>query len=57
LNNTLEWDKVTFADDMSVKEILETPKQLRNPSDQEELRLYYVGASRAAKELVNATDL
>jgi len=53
----LEWDKVTLAEDMNVKDVIETPKELRKASDQEELRLYYVAASRARKELANANNL
>ena len=53
----LEWDKVTLANDMNVDDIIETPQTLRSAEDQEELRLYYVAASRARKELINATNL
>lgn len=53
----LEWDKVTFADDMDCSDITMIPKAQRKSEEQEELRLYYVAASRARKQLINARNL
>jgi len=42
---------------MDCSDITMIPKAQRKSEEQEELRLYYVAASRARKQLINARNL
>ena len=58
----LEWDKVIFADDMnkSIAKIIDDKEKTPStysPNELESMNLYYVGCSRAIKELMNAKHL
>jgi superfamily I DNA/RNA helicase len=50
----LTFDSVTIANDFDLEDILEMKPSERSASDEEELRLYYVCASRARLKLNNA---
>lgn len=50
----LTFDSVTIADDFDLDAILEMKQSERSSTEQEELRLYYVTASRARIRLENA---
>ncbi len=55
----LEFDEVEIGDDtnMVLKKILSKPPAVWTPNDYEEMRLFYVAATRARKELINAVHL
>ena len=55
----LEFDEVELGSDLNqvISDILSGEKAAWSPQDYEELRLYYVAATRARKSLVNDTVL
>lgn len=53
----LTWDSITIADDFDLDDILQMSQSERSNTDQEELRLYYVAASRSRLQLNNAIYL
>ena len=53
----LTFDSVTLSDDFDLDDILEMPSDERQPSQVEEIRLYYVACTRSRLKLVNAKYL
>lgn len=49
----LMWDAITLANDFDLDDILEMTKEERQPTDIEEIRLYYVAVTRARLQINN----